>query len=741
MRAHLVSRFVMKVVKKVLPSISSTEREALEAGKTWMEKELFSGRPSFKKLMDHPYPQFTKEEKEFMDTKLKTLCEMIDSWKIWKERVIPDEIMDYIKENKLFGMIIPKEHGGLGFSPYAQSHVVSVISARNLGLGVTVMVPNSVGPGELLVHYGTDKQKQKYLPHLARGKEIPCFGLTEPEAGSDARGISSYGVLFKGDDGEIYIKLNWKKRWITLAGISTVIGLAFKLQDPEGLLGGKKELGITCALIPTNSPGVSVERRHDPLGVTFYNCPTEGKDVVVRAEDAIIGGLKKGPGKGWKMLMECLCAGRGITLPAQSTGGIALCTHVASSHAGIRKQFGLPIGKFEGIEEPLARLVSSNYAVEAMRLYTLSSLNQGIASSVVAAIAKYQSTEICRQCVNDAMDILGGTGISMGPKNAIAPIYMGMPIGITVEGANILTRTLMIFGQGVLRSHPYAFEQIRCIEKNDLKGFDKALWSHLFYVQSNKVRSFFLSLTRAFFVPTPGGPLRRYYQKLSWASAQFSYFSEMSLIFFGGNLKRKEKLTGRFADIFSWLYIASSILFRYQKEGHKEDLPIARHALDVCFYNVQKAFEGICLNYDVPILGKTLFRYVFHSLFRFNPLGHLPSDESGHCLASLILKDSKQRDRLSLTRIYWPPEASKEPLAIKEKAFQVFFKTYDLDKKFKKILKKHENIPYDSLECVYWAFDKGLINEAEKNKLEELEKLRKQAIAVDDFSQSEYIGV
>ena len=381
-------------------------------------------------------------------------------------------------------MVIPKEYGGLGFSAYAHSRVIEELSIIDVSLGVTVMVPNSLGPAELLVHFGTQAQKDKYLPSLATGEDIPCFGLTEPQAGSDAGAISSEGVLFKGEDGQIYIRLNWKKRWITLSMISTIIGLAFRLKDPDNLLGQEEDLGITCGLIPSNKKGVVINRRHDPLGVPFYNCPMEGHDVIVNAEECIIGGVANA-GKGWAMLMECLGAGRGISLPSQSLGGVKHALRVSSNHAGIRKQFGVPLAKLEGVEEPLARLVGQSYFQEATHLYTLSALDQGIKPPIVTAIAKYFSTEMGRKAVNDAMDILGGQGISMGPDNTIAIRYIATPITITVEGANILTRTLMIFGQGSLRAHPYAFREMKAVEDKDLKAFDRAFWGHMGHILNN----------------------------------------------------------------------------------------------------------------------------------------------------------------------------------------------------------------------------------------------------------------
>ena len=588
LRRSIVSAPVMKIIKGIVPKISSTERTALEAGVVWAESELFSGRPDFNKLISEPLAELTQEEKDFLSGPTEELCSLIDEWEVWKSRKLNDEIMTFIKEKKFFGMIVPKEYGGLGFSAAAHGEVISKITTRSLTAAITVMVPNSLGPAELLNHYGTQAQKDKYLKRLAEGKEIPCFGLTEPTAGSDAGSIISSGVLFKDSDGSIKIRLNWNKRWITLAAISTLIGLAFKLRDPDHLLGEEEDLGITCALVPSNTPGVVIGRRHDPLGVPFYNCPTQGHDVIVDAEESIIGGIK-GAGQGWQMLMESLGAGRGISLPSQSVGGIKYCARIASNHAVVRRQFGLSIGKFEGVEEPLARIAGATYYMEAMRQYTFGALNRGIAPPVITAMCKYYSTEGLRSACNDAMDILGGSGISLGPRNLLGQGYFSLPIGITVEGANILTRTLIIFGQGALRAHPFAFKEVDAIGKGDLKSFDLAFWGHIGHITRNAFRSLILSATRGFVASSPvGGAPRRYYQKLAWSSASFAILADLAMGLLGGQLKVKEKLTGRFADILSWMYIGMATLRRFEAEGRrKEDLPFLHYSMKFCFINIQ----------------------------------------------------------------------------------------------------------------------------------------------------------
>ena len=454
LRQLMFSGPIMRLLNALnfLPTISETEQTAIEAGNVWVEGELFSGKPDVKRILNEPYPGLTPEEQAFLDGPVEELCRVTREWDVYQEKKLPDEAWEIIKRERFFGMIIPESYGGLGFSPMANSAVVQKLSSRSGPLAVTVMVPNSLGPAELLIHYGTQEQRDHYLPRLATGEEIPAFALTEPNAGSDAGAISSTGEVFRGENGELMLRLNWKKRYITLAAISTVLGLAFKLNDPENVLGKGTKLGITCALIPTDTEGVVLGRRHNPLGVPFYNCPTDGHDVVVPI-DAIIGGAD-GAGQGWRMLMESLAAGRGISLPASASGGVKLVYRVASAHAKVRKQFGLPIGLFEGIEEPLARIGGFNYLMEAARRYTCGAIAQGKAPAVVSAIAKYNLTELQRKTINDGMDILGGNAISWGPRNLLAAPYMNTPIGITVEGANILTRTLMIFGQGAIRSPP-----------------------------------------------------------------------------------------------------------------------------------------------------------------------------------------------------------------------------------------------------------------------------------------------
>jgi acyl-CoA dehydrogenase len=735
-RRLLVSSVVMKILGPIMPTISETERTAIESGSVWAEAELFSGKPDFTKLMAEPYPSLTAEEQKFLDGPVNELCSVIDDWEVWESRELPQVAWDVIKRERFLGMIIPKEFGGLGFSGLAHSEVIMKLATRSIPACITVMVPNSLGPAELLMHYGTDEQKRRLLPRLAAGDEIPAFALTEPGAGSDAGAIASNGTLFKGEDGKLYIRLNWNKRYITLAAIATLLGVAFKLSDPDNLLGRGEDLGITCALVPTNTAGVVIGRRHDPLGVPFYNCPTQGHDVVVPI-DAVVGGAD-GCGKGWRMLTESLAAGRGISLPAQSTGGAKLGTRVISAYASIRKQFGLPIGKFEGIEEPIARIAGFNYLLEAMRRYTLGAIDQGIKPAVITAIAKYNATEIGRKLINDAMDVAGGSGISRGPRNQLAHYYVATPIGITVEGANILTRTLIIFGQGALRAHPYALAEVNAIGARDLRAFDRAFWGHIGHIVRNLSRSIVLSLTRGNFAGSPvSGPTARYYRKLGWASATFAILADVAMGALGGSLKLKEKLTGRFADVLSWMYIGTAILRRYEADGRpKEDLPFVHFTMTHALYEIQKAFDGIFGNLPVP--GLTwLFAGPLRMWSSFNALAGEANDKHTHKIATLILTDSPQR--LRHTDGIYMPDNTIEHLGLLEETFRVVKRAEAVDKKVRAAVKS-KAIPKAKGRALYdSAREKGVITSDEHALLARAEELRAAAIAVDDFSQEEYL--
>jgi acyl-CoA dehydrogenase len=736
-RRILLSGPIMKILDALnfLPTISETEQTAIEAGNVWVEGELFSGKPDFKRTLEQAYPELTKEEQEFLDGPVEKVCEMVNDWDVFVRKDFTEETWDFLRKEGFFGLIIPKKYGGLEFSATAHSAIVAKLSSRCGPLGTTVMVPNSLGPAELLNHYGTQKQKDYYLPRLAAGVEMPCFALTEPKAGSDAGGMTSDGEVFKGDDGELYLRLNWNKRYITLAAISTVLGLAFKLRDPENLLGKGEDLGITCALVPSETEGVELGKRHDPLGVPFYNCPTKGKDVIVPI-DAIIGG-KEGAGNGWRMLMESLAVGRGISLPASSLAGAKLSTRVVGAYAAIRKQFGLNIGKFEGIEEPMARIGGYTYFMEAARKYTTGGLDNGEKPAVVTAIAKYNFTEHTREIINDAMDVVGGAGISRGPRNVFAHGYISLPIAITVEGANILTRTLMIFGQGAIRCHPYALNQINALMNKDIKGFDDNFWAHIGHVGRNKARAFMLSLTRGRLASSPvSGPAAKYYRKMAWASASFAFLADIALGSYGGGLKMKEKIAGRYADILSFMYLGTATLKRFEAEGRrKEDLAFFKWSMDYIFYRIQVAFDGILSEIKVPGLSWG-FRLV-GVWSRLNPIGTYPSDDLGHKVAQAMQEPGETRDRMT-DGIYVPSDPT-EAVGRYENALLLITEANPVYKKLYIAIKKRE-LPKDSfLNLLKPALDKNIITKDEADMVRKAEEARTDAIQVDDFSVDEYM--
>ena len=736
-RRILLSGPIMKVLEalKILPAISETEQTAIDAGTVWVEGELFSGSPDLKKMNSEAYPDLTDKEREFMEGPAEELCSMVSDWKVFQRKGFDEKTWNFLKEKRFFGLIIPEEYGGYGFSANAHSAIVAKLASRCGPLATTVMVPNSLGPAELLMHYGTQEQKDHYLPRLAKGEEIPCFALTEPNAGSDAGGMQSEGEVFKGDDGELYLKLNWDKRYITLAAISTVIGLAFKLKDPDNLLGKGENLGITAALIPSDTEGVELGKRHDPLGVPFYNCPTRGHDVVVSV-DAIIGGVE-GAGNGWRMLMESLAVGRGISLPAQAIGGAKTATRAVGAYALIRKQFGLNIGKFEGIEEPMAKIGGYTYMMDAARGYICGALDKGAKPAVVTAIAKYNFTELGREIVNDSMDIVGGAGISMGPRNIFAHSYIAMPIAITVEGANILTRTLMIFGQGAIRSHPYALKEIEALMNKDVKQFDDAFWKHIGHVVKNEIRSILLSVTRGRLASSPvSGPAAKYYRKLAWASASFAFMADMALGSYGGALKMKEKLAGRYADILSWMLLATAALRRFEAEGRKKEDEIFLHwSMQHAFYRIQTAFDEIYSEIEVPGLS-WLFRGPVGLWSRMNRIGKKPSDKLGHKVAQAMQTRGDQRDRL--TSGIYVPQSADEALGKYEYAMKVIEESFPIYKKLYKATKAGEIKKAHVLKQLDAALEKGVITEEEAEIVKKTEEARFDAILVDEFTLEEY---
>ncbi|MHC4824063.1 MAG: acyl-CoA dehydrogenase [Planctomycetota bacterium] len=739
LRVRLVSTPVMRFLKKagILPVISKTEREALDAGTVWFEGELFSGKPDFERLLAEAYPGLSDEERAFLDGPCEEVCALTDDWEVFQKRDLPPQAWTYLREEGFFGMIIPKKYGGLEFSATAVSAVIKKLSSRSIPLGITAMLPNSLGPAELLMHYGTEEQKERLLPRLAAGKEVPCFALTEPHAGSDAGGIRAHGVVFTDEDGEIRIRMQLEKRYITLASRSTLLGVAFKLSDPENLLRRGTDLGICCALVPSDTPGLELGRQHDPLNVPFFNCPFSGKDVVIGTDD-LVGGPER-VGQGWRMLMEQLAAGRGIMLPASATAGVQAAARVTGAYTVVRKQFGMSIGKFEGIEEPMAYIGGMAYTLEAARRFTCGGLDGGAKPAVTSAIAKYNFTETMRDVVNDAMDILGGSGISRGPRNLMAHAYFSAPISITVEGANILTRTLMIFGQGAIRCHPFAENEISALDRGDVKGFDFAFFGHIGHVVRNLSRSMVLSVSRGHASGQPiEGIMRRDFQKVSWSSARFAILADIAMGTLGGDLKRKEILTGRFSDVFSWMYMASAVMRRYQEEGRtKEDYALYRWSMDFAFARIQEAFEGIYSNFDAPGLG-WLFRGPLSLWARLNPIGTGPRDKDGQRIARIMQTPGKLRDRL--TNGLYLPKDPEQAMGRMERAFLACVAADEVLAKVKKAIRDKKLPRKKPQSQLAEAQELGIITAGEVALVAHAEELREDAIQVDSFTEEEYLA-
>ena len=675
-RRALISDRLLKIFRKILPQVSQTEQEALDAGTIWWEGELFSGAPNWYKLLAYPKPKLSTEEKAFLAGPVEELCRMLDEWTITRElHDLPPQVWQFIKTNGFFGMIIPKKYGGLGFSALAHSEVVMKISSRSGTAAVSVMVPNSLGPSELLLQYGTEEQKDHYLPRLAKGVEIPCFALTGPEAGSDAGAIPDTGIVchgqHNGDEHVLGIRLTWEKRYITLGPVATLLGLAFKLHDPDGLLGGEEDLGITLALIPTNTPGVNIGRRHFPLDAAFQNGPNSGKDVFIPL-DWVIGG-RDGVGYGWRMLVNCLAVGRSISLPATSTGAAKLATRTSGAYGRVRVQFKTPIGRFEGVEEALSRIGGNTYMMNAARVMTAGAVDLGEKPSVISAIVKYHLTERGRQAINDAMDVHGGKGICLGPSNYLGRGYQQIPVSITVEGANILTRNMIIFGQGAIRCHPYLLREISAANDRNAERasqhFDKALAGHVAYTLSNGARTFFHGLTGGTLASAPGSvapETQRYYSQLTRFSAAFAFLADISLLTLGGALKRKERISARLGDILSMLYLCSAALKRFEDDGRPAaDLPLLHWSVQDALYRMQNAFEGLLNNFPGKAATASLLRFMVFPLgTAFSP----PSDKVSHEVAKLMLSAGEARDRL--TEGIFIPDSADEPLNVLEQALQ-----------------------------------------------------------------------
>ncbi|MET0050391.1 MAG: acyl-CoA dehydrogenase [Candidatus Thiodiazotropha sp.] len=734
-RRDWISRPLLNAFRQVMPGMSKTEQEALQAGTVWWDRALFSGQPDWRELLEYPPCELSDRERAFIDGPVEQLCQMLDDWQITHEdKDLPQAVWDFMKTSGMFGMIIPQAYGGLGFSAYAHSQVVMKIASRSITAAVTVMVPNSLGPAKLLLHYGSETQKAQYLSRLAHGDEIPCFALTSPKAGSDAGAIPDLGIVCRGEyQGKelLGIRLNFDKRYITLAPIATLIGLAFKLEDPDRLLSDDPRPGITLALIPRNTPGISIGKRHMPLDIPFQNGPLSGHNVFIPL-DWVIGG-RTGVGQGWRMLMDCLSEGRGISLPALATGAGKLASRYTGAYAAVRQQFNQSIGRFEGIEEALARIGGLTYQMDAARKLTLTALDQGESPSVISAIVKYHLTERYRQVINDAMDIQGGSGICLGPDNLIGRSYEAIPIAITVEGANILTRSMIIFGQGAIRAHPYVLKEFEAAQNPDrqaaLSQFDEALFAHAGFLMTNLARTSWLGLTHGRLSASPfKGSTRRYFQRLNWMSAAFALTTDVALMTLGGALKRKERLSARLGDILSNLYIASACLKRYVDEGEKpEDLPLLEWALDDSLYRIQHALRSLLRNMPIRPAAWLLRGLIFPTGLPF----HKTTDQLDHRVAESLLQPGECRDRLT-QGIALPGDAQHRTGQL-EATLKAVTLAAPLEKTLARARRAGQLHAPDRSSSVIEAARLGILSARDCEVLEEAELWRNRVIQVNAF--------
>ncbi|MBA2933130.1 acyl-CoA dehydrogenase [Sphingomonas sp. CGMCC 1.13654] len=724
LRRDIVTRPVFQAVEGVMPSLSKTEAEAIDAGDTWLDAALFTGNPDWNVLLAVPPATLSAEEQAFLDGPVEELCALVDDWKAtFEDHDLPPAAWDLLKREKFFGMIIPKEHGGLGFSALGHSEVVRKLSTRSSAAAVTAMVPNSLGPGELIMKFGTDAQKAHWLPRLADGREIPCFGLTSPEAGSDAASMTDTGIVTFGEwQGErvLGIRLNWHKRYITLGPVATILGLAFKLSDPDKLLGGEEEIGITVALVPTDLPGVEIGRRHLPAMQAFMNGPNEGHDVFVPLEN-IIGGRER-VGQGWRMLMSALAAGRGISLPSQSAAAAAFAAYTTGAYARVREQFHVPIAEFEGIQEKLARIAGNAYLLDAARKLTCAGLDMGHHPAVISSVMKLHATERMRVVINDAMDVHGGKAIIDGPSNYLGNSYRSVPVAITVEGANILTRSLMVFGQGAIRSHPYLLDEVRAIGESDralaLTEFDAVLWKHVAHALKTSIRAFVRSWTGGAFAPAPeAGRAKRFYRQLSRYSAAFAFCSDIAFLSLGGELKRRELLSARLGDILSELYLLSAALKRWEDEGRQDaDWVLLRYVMESGFRTIEERFDQLIANMPSRAVRWMLRLFVMP----FGRRARGPSDWLIRKTAAILTTPSESRDRLT-ANIY---RGKNGDAVLKlEAAFDLVTETQPIRERLRKARVKDWR---DS--------DESLLSQDDRARLEETERAIAAVIAVDDFA-------
>ena len=731
-RRKLLSKRIMAILGPFLPVLSETEKTALEAGTVWWDGDLFSGRPRWSQLFDFKVSELTRDEQAFLDGPVEQLCAMVNDYQVTQEGDLSPEVWEHLKRERFLGMIIPPEYGGLGFSAQAHSAVIAKISSRSCAAAVSVMVPNSLGPAELLLHYGTDEQRHHWLPRLARGQEIPSFALTGPENGSDAAAMRARGVVTKGSwNGQevLGLRLDWKKRYTTLGPVATVIGLAFKMYDPDHLLGDVEDMGITCALVPSDTPGVEIGDRHDPMGVAFLNGPNEGHDVFVPL-DAIIGGPAMA-GQGWRMLMDCLSAGRSISLPSLSSGASQLCVRYTGAYSTIREQFNLSIGRFEGVQEAMTRIVGMNYTMNAVRRLTAGAVDAGEKPSVLSAIVKAYTTEGMRQVVIDSMDIAGGAGISRGPANVLAAAYQAAPIGITVEGANILTRTMIIFGQGAIRCHPFVQEELAGVADRDLVRFDKAFFGHMNFVFCNVVRA----LARAL-VPLPAAADRcgweagRLLGRISRMSAAFAVLADVAMGLLGADLKRKERLAGRFSDALSWMYLASATVKRWVDEGRIEaDRAVMRWSVEHALVQVQRALVEILDNFPQRPVAWLLKLVLFPLGTRVQP----PTDRLATKVATGILAGGEQRLRHSADT--FNPPADEPGLGSLEARLVTILAATEAEKKLKSARREGRIKNDRGRTGLRRAVELGILAEGEAEQVCAARQARDAAIQVDAYDQ------
>lgn len=728
LRWILVTKPFLKWFRQQQPPLSATEKDVLEAGGVWFEKEFFAGRPDWKKLFSLPKPQLTSEETAFLENETETLCSMIDDWQSLQTQELSPVVWDYIKQKGFWGLIIEKKYGGHGFSAVAHSAVITKIASRSASIAVMVMVPNSLGPSEFLTHYGTDEQKQKYLPGLAKGQEIGCFALTGPLAGSDATSIPDSGIVCKGvfnGKETLGIRLNWDKRYITLAPVATLIAIAFKLYDPDQLLGSKKEIGITVAMIPSDTPGVEQGKRHRPMNLAFLNGPVRGKEVFIPL-DYLIGG-RNAAGQGWRMMMECLSLGRGISLPGLATGSVKLSAAMSGAYAQIRHQFKRSIGAFEGVADALGKIGGYAYLSDATRLLSAQAVDAGARPSIASAITKCHLTELARKGVNHAMDIHAGRGIQMGPRNYLATLYQALPIGITVEGANILTRNLIIFGQGVLRCHPYVREELMAAENLSTapnKTFDRLLFSHVGYFLRNLTRVVVYGWTGGHFISAPSCA-KKYVRQLTRMSYALSFISDVAMLMVGGELKIKESLSARLGDVLSHLYMAAAVIKFYHDAGElPEDEPFLAWSLEYCLVNIQQAFDEFLMNFPCRFTGKVV-RWM---TFPWGRSYYAPADQQAHAIAKLLQKSSEARDRLIKYCYIGDPE--KDATAQMEKTFQEWQQIKPLWQQLYRISAKENATLFSRIEA---AENSQQLTKEQCEQLKIFAKHYWNALQVDEF--------